>query len=444
MSEKTALADFGTEAGVLRHRLHSSGYMPNISRQGIRDATDEFRELHFLEARTHDQALVNPGQRVVDTHFVFPNMKADPSDPDNYYFAATDHLLETCLACGTQIMYRLGTSIEHTRDRHFNALMPDDFEKYAEVLAGIVRHYNHGWANGHRWGIQYWEVWNEADLGERMWSGTVEDYYRFYGVVARRLRREFPEIKIGGPAFCNFEEQRYTELLTYCRENDSPVDFVSWHCYTADVADLVAQPQRARTLLDSLGFTDTETMINEWHYLLSWEGLHRNVTPEGYEKAMSGPTGMHGIDSAAFNISVIAGWHDTPLDAAYYYGCGEKTWGFLTLYKHPNKNYYAMYWIGQMMTRFPIRVKTVAGSDTVSLLAGRDEAGNCGILIADYRGAGENVVLDIAGVEAIRGLNVQRLDQDSDVECVDAALTGGRLVLGKRATGSALFFITFR
>ena len=73
--------------------------------------------------------------------------------PDNYYFAATDHLLETCMACGTKIMYRLGTSIEHTRDRHFNTAVPDDVEKYAEILAGIVRHYIHGWANGFDWGI---------------------------------------------------------------------------------------------------------------------------------------------------------------------------------------------------------------------------------------------------------------------------------------------------
>jgi xylan 1,4-beta-xylosidase len=442
-NEKTAAVDFGAPKGKLRRRLHSSGFMPNISAQNISDFTPAFEKLHFLEARTHDQALVNEGQRVVDTHFVFPMMNADPADPDNYFFAATDFLLETCLASGTKIMYRLGTSIEHTRGRHFNAIMPRDFEKYAEVLAGIVRHYNRGWANGFRWGIEYWEIWNEADLGHPMWDATLDDYHRFYGVVAKRLKKEFPEIKIGGPAFTNLRDDRYVNFLSYCKENDVPVDFLSWHCYTADAAALVAQPLRGRQLLDSLGFTHTETMINEWHYILTWEGVHHNITPEGYKKALEGAAGMFGIDSAAFNISVVAGWHDTPLDSAYYYGCGEGTWGFVTLYKSLNKNYYSMDLIGQMMMRFPNRVGA-RGVATVSLLAGTDSAGNCGILVADYRGAELEIPLVVTGVGEVGNLTVCLLDQSSDLKEIQAEMTGNHLVLRKQESGSAAFFITFQ
>lgn len=444
MNEKATTVDFGTPKGTLRHRLHSSGFMPNISRQNISDFTDAFAKLHFLEARTHDQALVNPGQRVVDTHFVFPNMNGDPTDPDNYFFAATDHLLETCMAGGTGIMYRLGTSIEHTRGRHFNAIMPRDFEKYAEVLAGIVRHYNRGWANGFHWAIEYWEIWNEADLGPQMWDGSLDDYHRFFGVVAKRLKKEFPEIKIGGPALTGFRDDLYRNFLNYCRNNDVPVDFVSWHCYTSDVAALVAQPLRVRQLLDSLGFTKTETMINEWHYLLTWEGLHHNFTPEEYEKAMNGPAGMFGINSAAFNISVIARWHGTPLDSAYYYGCGEGTWGFVTLYKSLNKNYHSMYLVGQMMTRFPNRVGVNSGGATVSLLAGTDNAGNCGILVADYRGTELEIPLVVTGVGAVRNPVILLLDQFSDLKEVKAVITGNRLILRKQEPGSAVFYITFQ
>jgi hypothetical protein len=418
--------------------------MPNISTQDIHDFSADFARLHFYEARTHDQALTNAGQRVVDTHFVFPNIKADPTDPANYFFAATDHLFETCTACGTRIMYRLGTSIEHTRGRHFNAIMPDDFEHYAEVLAGIVRHYNEGWANGLHLGILYWEIWNEADIGPKMWSGTLDDYTRFYGIVAKRLKKEFPNIKIGGPAFCSLHEQRFSSLLTYCRDNDVPIDFISWHCYTADAADLVAQPLRGRQLLDTLGFNTTETMINEWHYLRSWEGLHCNVTPEQYDKAMNGPAGMFGIDSAAFNISVVAGWHDTPLDSAYYYGCGEETWGFITLRKSLNKNYYSMYLIGQMMKRFPHRVEIQGGSKTVSMLAGADKAGNCGILIADYCGMELEIPLTINGVGSIRHPSVVLLDTSSDLKEIKADITGNRLILRKQESGSAAFLVTFQ
>lgn len=442
MTHPSSTINFGNPKGQLRHRLHSSNFMPNVSLQHVRDFTGEFAKMHFHEARTHDQALANPGQRVVDTHFVFPHMRNDPADPESYYFAATDHLLETCRACGTGIMYRLGTSIEHTLGRHFNALMPTDFEKYAEVLAGIIRHYNHGWADGFHWGITYWEIWCEADLGIKFWDGTLDDYYRFYAVVAKRLKREFPEIKVGGPSFCNFKEHRYTDFLTSCRDNDAPIDFLSWHCYTADAANLIAQPARARQLLDSLGFAETETMINEWHYLLSWDALVQNVTPEGYEKAMNGPTGMHGIDSAAFNISVMTGWHDVPLDSAYYYGCGTGSWGFLTSQETPNKNYYSMQLVGEMMTRFPNRVEA-GGGGTIAVLAGTDEAGNCGILVADYRGTGMEIPLAIKGVGAIRNLAVTLLDQSSNLKEIEVAITDNRLVLHKQESGSAAFLITF-
>jgi hypothetical protein len=262
--------------------------------------------------------------------------------------------------------------------------------------------------------------------------------------VAKRLKSEFPEIKIGGAGFSQFKEETCVGLLSHCKENNVPLDFFSWHCYTASVSYLVDMPQRVRRLLDANGFTETETMINEWHYLLSWEGLHLNVTPEGYEKTMNGPTGMYGIDSATFNISVIAGWHDTPLDSSYYYGCGEGTWVFITLYKALNKNYYSMYLLGQMMTRFPNRVDTSCDTETVSILAGTDNAGNYGILVADYRGTELEIPLAIIGIETIDNLTVTLLDQILDSKEIETKITDNRLILRKQESGSAAFFITFQ
>ena len=41
---------------------------------------------------------------------------------------------------------------------------PRDPARWAAVCAGIVRHYNEGWAGGFRHDIRYWEIWNEPDL----------------------------------------------------------------------------------------------------------------------------------------------------------------------------------------------------------------------------------------------------------------------------------------
>ena len=49
-------------------------------------------------------------------------------------------------------------------------LPPKDFRKWAQICEHIIRHYNEGWADGHKWDIRYWEIWNEADLDSKTWN----------------------------------------------------------------------------------------------------------------------------------------------------------------------------------------------------------------------------------------------------------------------------------
>jgi hypothetical protein len=55
------------------------------------------------------------------------------------------------------VNYRLGQNIEHTARNYF-AHKPADFDRWAAICLGIIRHYNEGWAHGFRHGIRYFEV----------------------------------------------------------------------------------------------------------------------------------------------------------------------------------------------------------------------------------------------------------------------------------------------
>ena len=157
-----ASADFAVETGVVRPELHSSGFGPTICSQTAQDLAD-VKSMGFKCARTHDWAGINANQRVCDYFHTFPLMHLDATKPENYCFGPTDYLLmRTREEAGLDVFFRLGTTIEHSGKKvHFNSLIPEDFEKVAEIFAGTVRHYNRGWANGHDWGIKYWEIWNE-------------------------------------------------------------------------------------------------------------------------------------------------------------------------------------------------------------------------------------------------------------------------------------------
>ena len=113
-----ATVDFGRDIGRMRPELHSSGFGPQIcgGSKGSREADiAEIKSMGFKASRTHDWGLINPGQRVCDYYNIFPLMHLDAADPANYVFGPTDHLLElTRGKLGHDILFRLGTSIEHT------------------------------------------------------------------------------------------------------------------------------------------------------------------------------------------------------------------------------------------------------------------------------------------------------------------------------------------
>lgn len=447
--------DFSKPSGKMNHRLVSTNFAPVMS-AGNR-FNDAFKALRLEETRTHDLALNNRGQRVVDTHFIFPLEHLDANDPNNYYFKATDFLLKNIIDCGTNIYYRLGTSIEHTpTGNHFNTIIPKDFHHYADVCAGIVRHYNKGWADGYNWNIKYWEIWNEADLGERMWTGTKEEFLDFFVIVFKRLKSEFPEIKVGGPALCYLRMDWFRPLLERCKAENIVPDFISWHRYTADPYMLIDQGTQGRDLLDEYGFTTTETHLNEWHYVPPSGCNFPYNTVDEYQQNVNGPQGMHGIDSATLAIAAICGWHDTSLDASYFYGAGPASgsggmYGFTTYYNGLNKNYYGFKLISDLTLDYPNRVSATGGNESQWLLAGVDETGKKGaFILVDYRGSfgdqrnyGSNITVQIDGIENPQNVKVIRLNNLENNQESDDKIENGNIILSRGWYGSAAFMVTF-
>ena len=449
--------DFTGDAGALRPALHSSGWGPQSYPRSIYNSDADIRAMNLAYARTHDWALINDGQRVVDYQYIFPLFHLDAKDPKNYLFGPTDHLLGLSRNIGLKIFYRLGTSIEHTgKDVHFNAKVPEDFDKVAEIFAGIVRHYNRGWANGHNWNIEYWELWNEPDGITNMWwlpeaegggdkTKMRDKFIKLFVTCLKRLKSEFPDAKVGGPALCWLNDWYFRPLLQACKDAGVAPDFISWHYYGANPGELLDTTFRARKLCDEFGFTKTELIINEYHYILSWDGIHgHNSTPAMVKRALDGPTGHNNIDCACFYLTMLSRFQTSPLDQAYWYGCGTAgNWGYVDRYRMFNKPYYAAKLFGGILKDYgPIAEMKASGTFTTLAVKGKDGK-RAALLVTDYRGVDQVIRVAVKGMEKAKHVSATVLDDTRDLFPCDVAWRNGELTLVKPDKNSAAFLVTF-
>ncbi len=448
--------DFTKPVGTIRRELHSSGFGPLIC-SCPQETIDVLKSMNMYAARTHDWALINPAERVCDYFHIFPLMHLDAKDPKNYHFGPTDYLLKrTREETNMKIFFRLGTSIEHSGQHiHFNTLIPEDFDKVAETFAGTIRHYNRRWANGFEWGIKYWEIWNEPDGQHNMWcppngvkmteAERRDLFVKFFVTVLKRLKSEFPEVKVGGPALCNMNAEYFTVLLKACKEAGVAPDFISWHSYSNNADSIMRAAEQARKICDSFGFTKCELIINEWHYFgnYTWGEL-RSPNPEVQARVWSGPGSHNGIKAAVFTLETLAKFQTSKYDQAYYYGCRHNgSWGYKDYGERKYKTYYALKMFGDIVSQYKQIVTAKSKDRRVTPFAGLSADGKKGfVFVGDYGGTGP-LTVDVAGVSNPKNVRAVVLDYTRDLEPVAVKWIGGRMELPRKDANPVAFFVTF-
>ncbi len=269
-----------------------------------------FKAANIPYARVHDASICYDygGEHTVDIHNIFPDFSADPYSPEAYDFTLTDMYLDHIELAGAEPFYRLGSKIEHW-PKHYGILPPADPHKWAVVCEHIIMHMNEGWADGRYRGIKYWEIWNEPDFNDKCWLGTPEEFYELFAVTAKHLKSRFPELKIGGPAVCGFNEKWLRPFFEKMRSENVPMDFYSWHCYGSCVADFTDDARRHRALLDEFGYTEAESILDEWNYVRGWSG-------EEWKNSLQTELSMKG---AAMISAVMAACQREAVDMLMYY-----------------------------------------------------------------------------------------------------------------------------
>ena len=274
----TLTVDFAAGCGPVKP-MHSVNNGPVYKFGADQRITNlwSFQAAGIPYARTHDASICYSygGEHTIDVHAIFPDFDADATDPASYDFDITDDYMRVIELSGAKCFYRLGSKIEHWRKK-YGTLPPKDFHKWAVICEHIIRHYTEGWANGFHMDVPYWEIWNEPDLDpedsthKRCWGGTAEEFFELFRITFTHLKACFPHLKIGGPALAHSGEYAWMERFLKSLGDLRP-DFFSWHVYSATVEKVQQRIRKIRALLDAHGFTEIESILNEWNYVKGWE-----------------------------------------------------------------------------------------------------------------------------------------------------------------------------
>ncbi len=266
-------------------------------------------------ARNHDASFFSGygGEHTVDVHRIFKNFDADENCESSYIFEPTDKYLLDIEAAGTKTFYRLGASIEH--GFKYGTYPPRDNAKWARICEHIINHYNNKWADGYELGIEYWEIWNEADCknadgSNPCWQGTEEEFVEFFCTALKYLKDKFPNLKIGGPAFASVWSRGFVEkLLSALQERNLPLDFFSFHWYGNNLEKFTQTLEEAKRVLVKYGFNDTELILNEWNYVQGWVN-------EAWEYSIRAEKGLKGSSLISSAMAIGQGSY---LDMLMYY-----------------------------------------------------------------------------------------------------------------------------
>ena len=414
--------------------MHATNNMVSVPRNNAADWDGKMQAAHIPYGRLHDTGGPFGGSHYVDIPNVFPNFDADENDPASYDFAFTDVLLARMVNCGVMPYYRLGVTIENNHFiRPYNIIPPKDFHKWARICEHVIMHYNEGWANGFNYGIEYWEIWNEADnmpdiKDNPMWKGTMEEYFDLYTITSKHLKARFPHLKIGGYGSCGFYAMNnvdvsqiahsssrtdyfiefFHKFLKHISENDAPLDFFSWHSY-AGIKDNKMFANYPRPFLDEYGYKDCEIHLGEWNPGVPLRGTLRD---------------------AANILAMMIALHATPTDMMMYYNftgssgyCGVMN----PLNSQPLKAYYSFYDFGQLYAlKNQVECEIVDGERVYALAATNGEKN--ALVIVNHNNDKE-ITVNVSGFAA--GAKVTVTDENHAFDTVEADLSS--LTLGANA-----------
>ena len=418
--------DFGAARGEVKplHGVNCSPMRHESVDKVYDQSQTELAAAGVPYCRLHDVAGRYGLHHYVDIPNVFPNFDADEHDPKSYDFAFTDAYLKTMVKVGVRPYYRLGATIEgYCEIKPYNILPPKDPAKWARICEHVIAHYNEGWADGYRWNIEYWEIWNEPEPNWSMWyKGTKEQFFELYETAAKHLKTRFPGIKVGGYGSIGFyaidepdhyfgskgkgtNTAKYAEdFLDRMRDRRAPVDFFSWHLYLKppfSIDRIAVHARHCRKILDERGFAAAESHFNEWNV----------VGDVSMDKGVKDWDAIKEVPVASQVAAAFAVMQNAPIDKAMYYSAMPSS-SYCGMFYWPSGRttpVYETFLAFDALYRRRCAVAAECDEPNVYVLAAKSPTAGEAIYICNMGRIAKDVRLDVSGAGGSR-FSVRRID----------------------------------
>lgn len=271
-------------------------------------------------------------------------------------------------------------------------------EIYARAWGDVARKVR---AEGKR---AYYEVLNECDHNG-WWYGTWDDYIEVYNATAKGIREGDPDAEVGGLSSGGISRtlgvNKLRDFLTSVEENQTPIDFVSYHdyfdVYKGDTDILVEELEKSEY------FNSTQMHLNEFN--VYWR--------EDFWQEEKSDTFLYTTQMLPKMFNAFEWLSETPCVTMAHWatftdvGTG---FGLFTEKGEPLPSYYAL----KLYQNMPIdSIAHTSEDEEVKIMASRD-ATRAGILVYNTGSETKSVSLDIKNNHIANGeLNAYRIDYDN-------------------------------
>jgi len=101
---------------------------------------------------------------------------------------------------------------------------PVDLVEYDRWVRTVVERY--------RGRVTAYTIWNEPNLAG-FWPADMPAYFEFYANTVAAVKSIDPDLRVGGPATAGRVNAHIDEFLRFCKDTNTPVEFVTAHSYSA-------------------------------------------------------------------------------------------------------------------------------------------------------------------------------------------------------------------